>query len=114
MGLKHYQRHSAHVIRDKRWPALRLTAKRRDGFKCVKCDAVGRLEVDHIKAVRDAPDLAFVLDNLQTLCVRCHAAKTKLEVGFGEVDPKRAAWRELLAAALPHSHTKEKTLCSIA
>jgi len=98
MGLKkEYRRHSAAVIRDKRWPALRLAAKRRDGFQCVKCGAVGRLEVDHIIAVREAPERSFDLENLQTLCPSCHSAKTKLEVGFGEVDPKRAAWRTLLA-----------------
>ncbi|ARQ01707.1 HNH endonuclease [Pseudorhodoplanes sinuspersici] len=98
MALNEYFRHSAAVIRDKRWPALRLAAKRRDGFKCVKCSAVGRLEVDHIKPVRTDPELAFELTNLQTLCVPCHSAKTKIECGFGnEVSPARAAWRDLLA-----------------
>ncbi len=61
MAVKTYKRHSAKVINDKRWPALRLAAKRRDGFRCVKCNAVGRLEVDHIKPVRDTPELAFDL-----------------------------------------------------
>lgn len=98
MALKHYDRHSAAVIRSARWKVLRLEAKRRDDFKCVKCGARGRLEVDHIKPVRDAPELAFELSNLQTLCVRCHSAKTKLECGFGnELSPARAAWRDLVA-----------------
>ena len=112
MGLKkEYQRHSARVINDRRWPALRLAAKRRDGFKCVKCGARGRLECDHIKPVRDAPELAFDLDNLQALCVRCHSRKTQLEVGFGETDPKRAAWRALVdTMARPHNR-KENSEC---
>ncbi|HWM47082.1 MAG TPA: HNH endonuclease [Xanthobacteraceae bacterium] len=111
MGVKQYDRHSAKVIRDKRWPALRLAAKRRDGFKCVKCRAVGRLEVDHIKRVKDAPELAFELSNLQTLCTPCHSAKTRLEVGFGqEVDPKRAAWRDLVAA-MAQPQQKENLSC---
>lgn len=97
MGLD-YHRHSAAVIRDKRWPALRLAAKRRDGFKCVQCGAVGRLEVDHIKPVRTHPELSFDLTNLQSLCTPHHSAKTKLECGFGnELPPDRAAWRDLLA-----------------
>ncbi len=101
MAVKTYKRHSAKVINDKRWPALRLAAKRRDGFKCVKCNAVGRLEVDHIRPVRDAPELAFELSNLQTLCTPCHSAKTKIECGFGaELDPKRQAWRDLLAQSM--------------
>lgn len=109
MGLRgRYASHSAHVIRDKRWPALRLAAKRRDGFKCVQCGESGRLEVDHIKPVRTHPELSFALENLQTLCIRCHSAKTKLEVGFGhEVDPKRAAWRDLVDAMARHRQPKE-------
>jgi 5-methylcytosine-specific restriction endonuclease McrA len=99
VGVKTYERHSAKVIKDKRWPALRLACKRRDNFRCVKCGASGRLECDHIRRVRDAPELAFELSNLQTLCTPCHSAKTKLECGFGnEVSPARSAWRELIAA----------------
>lgn len=113
MGLKEYRRHSAATIRDKRWPALRLAAKRRDGFKCVTCGARGRLEVDHIKPVREAPELAFDLANLQTLCTPCHSRKTRIEVGFGETDPKRAAWRELLAAPLAHHQQEEHLCCSL-
>jgi 5-methylcytosine-specific restriction endonuclease McrA len=98
MGLNNYDRHSAAVIRSARWKVVRLEAKRRDGFKCVKCSARGLLEVDHIKRVKDAPDLAFELSNLQTLCKPCHSAKTKIECGFGnELSPDRVAWRELLA-----------------
>lgn len=114
MGLKTYFRPSAAVQRDKRWPALRLAAKRRDGFKCVQCSARGRLEVDHIKPVRTHPELSFTLENLQTLCIRCHSAKTKLEVGFGhEVDPKRAAWRDLVDAMARH-HQRKELQCLIA
>jgi 5-methylcytosine-specific restriction endonuclease McrA len=98
VGLRNYDRHSAAVIRSARWKVVRLEAKRRDGFQCVKCSARGLLEVDHIKRVKDAPDLAFELSNLQTLCKPCHSAKTKIECGFGnELPPDRAAWRDLLA-----------------
>ena len=82
MGLTDYFRHSRAVIRDRRWPALRLSAKRRDGWRCVQCGARGRLEVDHIQPVRDAPELAFELKNLQTLCTSCHAKKTIIEAGL--------------------------------
>jgi len=105
-----YQRHSAKVVSSKRWPALRLAAKRRDGFRCVCCRAVGDLEVDHIKPVRDAPELAFELSNLQTLCVRCHSRKTRIEIGMGDIDPKRQAWRDLVRAT-PQQKQQEKELC---
>lgn len=86
----------AWVYRDKRWPALRLAAKRRDGWRCVLCLSRGRLEVDHIKPVRDHPELAFDLDNLQSLCGHCHGAKTRLEVGMPDLPPERRKWRDLV------------------
>lgn len=97
MGLRRYHRHSRAVLRDKRWPALRLQAKRRDGWRCVTCSARGRLEVDHIKPVRTHPELAFDLANLQSLCPTCHSRKTRLEIGLGdEESPDRRKWRDLV------------------
>lgn len=93
---KRYQRYSASVIQSKRWPSLRHQAKRRDNFCCVKCGAVGRLEVDHILSVRTRPDLAFELSNLQTLCARCHTSKTRIECGHPQLSPERQQWRDLL------------------
>lgn len=99
MGL--IKRHGSHVYRDPRWPVLRLAAKRRDGFCCVQCGARRRLEVDHIRPVRSAPEAAFDLQNLQTLCGSCHARKTRVEVGFPELPPERRAWRDLLNTPTP-------------
>lgn len=95
MGVK-YHRYSAIVIGSKRWPALRLAAKRRDGFRCVECGAAGRLEVDHIRPVRTHPELAFDLANLQTLCPACHTRKTRIECGHDPLSPERQAWRDLV------------------
>lgn len=88
-----HRRHSAWIVTSKRWPSLRLLALRRDGFKCRSCGARGRLEVDHIKPVRTHPEAAWDLDNLQSLCVRCHARKTRIEIGLGKIYPDREAWR---------------------
>lgn len=87
-----FKRVGRHVYRDPRWPVVRLEAKRRDGWRCVQCDARGRLEVDHIKPIRTHPELAFDLDNLQTLCGGCHAKKTRIEVGMGNPNPERDKW----------------------
>lgn len=65
----------------KRWERARFLAKRRDGFKCVECGSRNKLEVHHIKPVRDRPDLAFDLVNLRTLCRDCHAIETNKELG---------------------------------
>ena len=93
---KEYFRPSRIVQRDKRWPAIRLAAKRRDGWKCVRCGAVGRLEVDHVKPVRTHPELSFELSNTQTLCPSCHTKKTRQEINLPEPNPQRQAWRDLL------------------
>lgn len=107
MGLSRFPRQNW-VYRDRRWPALRLAAKRRDGWQCVQCGARGRLEVDHILPVRDRPDLAFDLDNLQPLCASCHGKKTRREMNLPELSPERLAWRNLLKSQ-PPTLSKEVT-----
>ncbi|WP_375229901.1 HNH endonuclease [Roseobacter sp. S98] len=100
MGLskkrRDYQRHSSRVIKSQRWKYLRKQALERDGWQCVQCGARRGLECDHIEPVRDRPDLAYVLSNLQILCGRCHARKTRIEVGHKALPPKRQQWRNLL------------------
>ena len=95
MGVtRKYHRFSRPYLRTKRWKSLRMEILERDGFACVKCGSRGRLEVDHIKPVRDRPDLAYDPANLQTLCPRCHTAKTRIECGHKPPDPKRTAWAD--------------------
>ena len=89
-------RPSEYAQRDRRWPSLRLAAKRRDGWQCVQCGSRHRLEVDHIQSVRTRRDLAFDLANLQTLCARCHGAKTREEMTGRPPNPELDRWRELL------------------
>lgn len=74
-----------------------MRALRRDGFRCVKCGARGRLEVDHVKPVRTHPDLAWSIDNLQSLCPPCHTRKTRIECGHPPMHPERAKWLGLIA-----------------
>lgn len=93
MGVKRYSRH---VTRGPRWKALRQQALKRDGFRCVQCGEKVGLEIDHIESVRNRPDLAWSLENLQTLCRRCHTSKTNLEIGNAPINPARQAWRTLL------------------
>ena len=49
------------------------------GDKCATCSGAGPFDVDHIVALRRAPELAFEPSNLQHLCAPCHKAKTKSE-----------------------------------
>lgn len=91
-----YARHSAKVTRGPRWKALRMQALERDGWQCVQCGERQRLECDHILPVRTHPHLSYSLANLQCLCGRCHARKTRLEVGHTPLPPERQKWRDLL------------------
>jgi len=58
---------------------------RRDKWRCVNCHTDVRLKgtsrVDHIKLVEVRPDLAFVLSNVRTLCVKCDANRHWLDRG---------------------------------
>lgn len=55
---------------------IRLKALERDNHECQSCKRKGKYSkgrnVHHIKELRDRPDLAYNLDNLETLCIRCH------------------------------------------
>lgn len=89
-------RAGAHVYSTKRWERLRFLAKRRDGFACVKCGALAALECDHVVSIRRAPERAYDLENLQTLCISCHSAKTNAEMGRVPT-PAQRAWKAAVA-----------------
>lgn len=66
------------------WKKVRRIQLSRNPF-CKFCHEAGRLElatvVDHIKPVREYPELAFHFDSLQSLCKICHdSAKKKEEI----------------------------------
>ena len=67
----------------------RAQLRRRDGGKCNHCGVVGkRWDVDHIRPLVEQKGLKeeeldwsyYLLDNLQTLCKKCHRTKTNSEV----------------------------------
>lgn len=55
------------------WASLRLATLRRDHYLCQGCGAPAT-EVDHV-----IPGDDHSLENLQSLCTPCHAAKTRRE-----------------------------------
>lgn len=57
---------------------------------CEVCGATDRLEVDHIKSIREAPHLRLVDSNLRVLCKPCHSRRTASEQGFGVSVKKKA------------------------
>lgn len=97
MGLNdRWKRPSWAVTNTKRWRLFRWSILERDGFTCTDCGKRGgRMEVDHIIPVRDAPDRGFDPENCQTLCPACHARKTNSEMGRGPSEA-RQKWRKLI------------------
>ena len=66
------------------WRILRGEVIRKAGGCCQECGerAVGRnAHVDHIKSRRAHPELAYNIDNLRLLCVKCHMRKGCREDG---------------------------------
>lgn len=61
------------------WPKLRSTKLASDPL-CEDCKDVGRVklasQVHHIRKIADAPALRLALENLRSLCVPCHNART--------------------------------------
>lgn len=70
-------RHHAAIKNSRQWKAARAECLERDGYACVRCDSPDQLEADHIIRLVDAPELAFDLENLQTLCSDCHDEKER-------------------------------------
>lgn len=100
MGMKErsYPRHSKSITRGLRWKTIRMAVLERDGFRCRACGARGRLEVDHVQPVRDAPGRAWEPANLQALCPPCHTKKTRIECGHPPPSEDRQDWRQAVAA----------------
>ena len=74
-----FQERKRYGTADLKWAALA-----RDSYRCRQCGSVvtpGRSHADHIRPVRYFASFreAHTLDNVQTLCVPCHRAKTRRE-----------------------------------
>jgi len=63
-----------------RWDRVSKMFRRANPL-CKRCEETGRTtpaeEVDHIIPVKERPDLQFDVTNLQSLCKRHHAIKTR-------------------------------------
>ena len=87
-GSRHYAKLDRH-----RWALVRLRVFERDNWRCRRCGRAGRLECDHVVPLHRG-GAEYAPENLQTLCRRCHIAKTASE--NERPDPARDAWRKLM------------------
>ena len=62
--------------KDIKWRKKRAAILRRDGYLCQMCKRYGRYTqattVHHIQHVDEHPELAFLDDNLISVCEKCH------------------------------------------
>ncbi|MDJ1154494.1 HNH endonuclease [Macrococcus caseolyticus] len=74
--------------KSKAWQHTRSVVLARDNRECQECKRNGvltlgdeskhkSLDVDHILPLATHPHLAHDLDNLETLCIKCHNKKEK-------------------------------------
>jgi 5-methylcytosine-specific restriction enzyme A len=91
--------------KSKMWDAVRQQALKRDNWECQRCRKLGFVHVDsvkvegerkkielnvhHVREIEEHPDLAYELENTQTVCVPCHNAIH--EKGF---KPKENKWAD--------------------
>ena len=77
-----WQRSTHPLLKTKEWKSLKDSVLDSSPL-CVRCALAGRnrlaTEVDHIKPVRKFIELAFVRDNVQPLCEKCHRVKSGAE-----------------------------------
>lgn len=64
------------IHKSKRWKDKRNYILKRDKYLCQECKKYGKRVdgdvVHHIIPIEEAPELAFVDDNLITICKTCH------------------------------------------
>ena len=72
------------------WERARRRALEKYFYRCADCGAPGRLEVHHVKALRDGGD-PYKMANLRSLCRTCH-----IELHRPDVPEWAARWREEL------------------
>ena len=82
------------LYRSPEWRALRLAALDRDGWRCRDCGKAGKLEVHHVKPVRDGGARLPPLSDVVSLCLSCH----RLRHPRRPESELRRRWRELVEA----------------
>lgn len=73
------------------WQRLRGAALLRDHYLCCRCRKRPANTVHHIKPREEFPELALDLDNLESLCPRCHnqahPEKGSIRIRISELEP---------------------------
>jgi 5-methylcytosine-specific restriction enzyme A len=78
LNLKKYKSDAKNLLyQSAEWKELRKKVMHRDNYMCTKCKTknsiTNSLQVEHVKPKSIYPELMFDLNNVITLCKRCHA-----------------------------------------
>lgn len=65
------------LYRTRAWRTARATVLVRDGHRCTRCSSTHNLQVHHRRRLADNDSDPYNIDNLTTLCARCHRAADK-------------------------------------
>ena len=80
------------LYQSRAWQILRRLRLQIADYRCELCRAVTATEVDHVRPLRQRPDLGLTLSNTRAVCRDCHIARHR-----PPPSPARAAWDRLLA-----------------
>jgi len=69
---------SEHFYWTKEWRELRLLVLETYGYKCMLCNSIDSIQVDHIKPRSRAPHLSLTFENMQVLCKDCNQEKSNI------------------------------------
>lgn len=75
--------------KSKEWQTTRKRVLERDNYECQQCKRDGKLttydkskrkslDVDHILSLEHHPEFAHDLNNLETLCIKCHNKRKEI------------------------------------
>lgn len=84
-------------------PLLSKACLARDNHECIRCGATSRLSASHIYPKGSYRSMEYDLDNVKTLCYRCH-------LHFWHKNPMEA--KEWLVKTLPKSRLDRLLLMS--
>lgn len=65
--------------RSRQWQSLRREVLERDHYVCQYCGRPNSRTIDHVKPVEAFPDDKANINNLATICGKCHYKKTEFE-----------------------------------
>jgi 5-methylcytosine-specific restriction endonuclease McrA len=71
---------------DNAWSKVRKVKLLQDPV-CAFCNGRLATEVDHIRSIKERPDLRLEMTNLRSACRPCHSRRTAKEQGFAR--PRR-------------------------